>query len=352
MSSIADHVNDEAQTGDSIPASSAPKSPVAACLYCGGTQYDPWLEGIRDRLGFVSGEWSFQRCTGCGSATLSPTPRAEELAAFYPPVYTFSPEIAGQSRLKSLLATLEYKLFFRPMYRAQARIVRRYCERRGIEGRQLLDIGCGRGLRLLEFRRQGFDVHGCDFSHEAIEYLRTQQGIPAHEADFCELDAHFPPNSFDIITGFYVLEHVTDVRSVLAACHRVLRPGGAIAMVLPLADSTQVRCLGGRWTSAAEAPRHISIPSRQALTDLVTSVGFNGATVELRADATLANAGVAGLSLFPASAASNVYGARRVWPMIARVLGAVATVGSIPWALADEWIFRRPGLGIVFGQKT
>jgi hypothetical protein len=65
---------------------------IPACLYCEGADCEPFLDGIEDRLRYVSGKWRFNRCKYCGAAMLVPFPRAEELGSFYPPVYTFQPD--------------------------------------------------------------------------------------------------------------------------------------------------------------------------------------------------------------------------------------------------------------------
>src|SRR5215217_2060933 len=95
------------------------------CLYCGGESFQPLYDDVHDRLGYVPGVWSFVRCNDCGSANLRPFPNAQDVPAFYPPVYTFSPDLA-QSFLKRGLSSLEYQLFFRPLYRAQVRVIDRY----------------------------------------------------------------------------------------------------------------------------------------------------------------------------------------------------------------------------------
>ena len=42
----------------------------------------------------------------------------------------------------------------------------------------MLDVGCG-GLRLLAFRRLGYEVFGTDFQPDVVEALRTRWNIPA-----------------------------------------------------------------------------------------------------------------------------------------------------------------------------
>lgn len=66
-----------------------------------------------------------------------------------------------------------------------------------------------------------------DFQPEAVDYLRQQLGIPAVCADAAQAAKHFPPASFDVITAFYVLEHVPDVQAVLpgAAATHTARAG-------------------------------------------------------------------------------------------------------------------------------
>src|SRR5215207_787165 len=84
---------------------------LPACLYCGRRSYTPLYENLQDRLGYVSGRWTFWRCGECGSAVLSPFPRANELASFYPPVYSFRLDLGGGSAFRQLLANLEYRIF-------------------------------------------------------------------------------------------------------------------------------------------------------------------------------------------------------------------------------------------------
>lgn len=307
-----------------------------------------WLRHVCDRLQFVSGEWEFHRCDACGSAMLHPMPTADDLASLYPPVYTFAPELGASNRFNKVLAFLEYHLFFRPTYRTQARIVSKYSRKHGL-GNRLLDIGCGRGLRLLEFRREGFDIHGCDFSESSINYLRENHQIPGDVADVSALNAVYHANTFDLVTAFYVIEHVVDVQEVFRSCRRILKPGGALVAVCPLSDSTQAKVFGNRWVSVTEAPRHTNIPSQIGFIGACRLAGFEDVTVT--ADSTVANAACVGMSVFPNSSTTSVYG-DPTWHVTAnRLLGAAVTYGVIPWALLDKWVFKRPGLGILFARK-
>ncbi|HZN36398.1 MAG TPA: class I SAM-dependent methyltransferase [Pirellulaceae bacterium] len=319
------------------------------CLYCGGESFSPLYQGIRDRLGHVSGEWSFERCESCGSAHLRPFPVAEQIAGFYPRVYTFAPQHAA-SPVQRWLAQLEFALFFRPVYRAQVRIIDRLV-RPATSIARLLDIGCGQGLRLIEFRRRGYDCHGIDIDAAAVAAVQKQHGIPAVCGDLATLEDHYPPQSFDVITAFCLLEHVPDVAGLLRQCFELLRPGGWMVGVVPLIDSAQIALFGRRDINLREAPRHLSIPTQQALRTACVRAGYAPDTFRLLPDTPLSCAGSAGLSLFPSANTTHVYGSRRWWRVAWRLCGAASVAALAPWMLVENYLLKRPVMGMLFAQR-
>lgn len=91
--------------------------------------------------------------------------------------------------------------------------------------RRLLEIGGGPGHFAAWFAAQGLDVVMTDLSPEMVRLARAK-GLDARVMDFLSLD--FPPASFDAVFALNCLLHVpsADLPRVLAAIHRVLRPGG------------------------------------------------------------------------------------------------------------------------------
>jgi SAM-dependent methyltransferase len=318
-------------------------------LYCRGETFEPLFTGVVDRLGYVPGQWAFWRCRGCGSAVLAPFPKPSELASFYPPIYSFAIDQGPQSRFRRGLARLEYRWFYQWQYEAQARQVLGVTHNSDRPGRRLLDVGCGRGMRLLAFQRHGFTVHGMDFQAEAVAYVQDSLGIPAVCTDVENLSHCFPPESFDVITSFYVLEHVPDVTALVTCCRNLLRPGGWMVLAVPYIDSVQAGWLRGRWSTVTEAPRHLSIPSRQAMKHLCHRAGFD--PVLLRPDSIFMCAGVLGLSLVPGSATTHVYGGGRLRALASRFLGAGVTALALPWCWLENHLFRQPAIGMVFARK-
>ena len=325
-----------------------PLVPPERCPYCPGQAFDPWLEGVTDRLGLAPGTYAFWRCRDCGSALLYPSPKEEELAGLYPEVYSFHPGVARGGKLKTLLAALEERFFFQLQYQAQYRTMERVMGRPNGDAR-LLDVGCGVGQRLLAFRQRGYQVHGLDFLPAVVEHLRTQLGIEATCGDLGHLDQLFPEKSFDVVTAFQVVEHVHDARGLLGRCFRVLRPGGWLMATIPMGDSLQALLLGQRWCGVREAPRHLNLPSHEGLRRACRLLGFE--RVEIRPDSLLNCAGLVGLSLLPDAATTKVYAEGSPRALVNRALAAGVTLGSLPLCYLESHLAGRPGTALVFAQK-
>ncbi len=96
---------------------------------------------------------------------------------------------------------------------------------------RLLDIGSAMGFFLKEARDQGIGrVEGVEISSYAADYCRTALRIPVQESSF--ENAAFQ-QQYDIITGWYFIEHCLDPGPVLKKIFSLLVPGGVLAMATP-----------------------------------------------------------------------------------------------------------------------
>lgn len=95
----------------------------------------------------------------------------------------------------------------------------------------LLDVGCGEGSFLKEAQGRGWQVRGTELSSYSARYASNVLGMDI----FCgELkDAKYPDHSFDVVTMWHVLEHVTDPNTYLSEIYRILKPHGLLAMAVP-----------------------------------------------------------------------------------------------------------------------
>jgi 2-polyprenyl-3-methyl-5-hydroxy-6-metoxy-1,4-benzoquinol methylase len=109
---------------------------------------------------------------------------------------------------------------------------------------KLLDIGCSSGALLHVASDLGFNIAGVEPAEQAASTAK-KAGFDVHNGLLHE--AEYPDNSFDIITLYEVIEHLTDPLSLVREAHRILKPGGLFLIGTGNADSWTVTALGSKW---------------------------------------------------------------------------------------------------------
>jgi len=101
-----------------------------------------------------------------------------------------------------------------------------------IAGKRVLDVGCGGGILTEALAKNGADALGIDLSEELIDIADLhglESGVNAHYQKIsAEALAEQQPESFDHVTCMEMLEHVPDPGSIIAACARLVKPGGMV----------------------------------------------------------------------------------------------------------------------------
>jgi ubiquinone/menaquinone biosynthesis C-methylase UbiE len=100
-----------------------------------------------------------------------------------------------------------------------------------VNGRDVLDAGCGVGYLTKKLHDRGARAIGVDFSERMIELARERYIDVELRVDSCEELRTVGDASVDLIVSNYVLMDLPDLEGAVAAFHRVLRPGGAAALV-------------------------------------------------------------------------------------------------------------------------
>lgn len=99
-----------------------------------------------------------------------------------------------------------------------------------LAGRKVLDVGCGGGILTEALARAGAQASGIDLSKDSIEAAKlhaAQQGLKIdYRYENIEETASQYAGQFDAITCMEMLEHVPEPGKIIAACSKLLKPGG------------------------------------------------------------------------------------------------------------------------------
>ena len=102
----------------------------------------------------------------------------------------------------------------------------------GLAGKNVLDVGCGGGLLSEGMATRGANVTGIDLSEKPLGVARLHLLESGQKVDYRKIAveqlAEEMPGAFDAVTCLEMLEHVPNPSSVVAACARLVKPGGQV----------------------------------------------------------------------------------------------------------------------------
>ncbi|MFQ3237236.1 MAG: 2-polyprenyl-6-hydroxyphenyl methylase/3-demethylubiquinone-9 3-methyltransferase [Paraglaciecola sp.] len=102
----------------------------------------------------------------------------------------------------------------------------------GLQGKLILDVGCGGGILTESMARAGAEVTGIDMGEEPLQVARLHSLESQLNVDYqlstAEQFAQSHPEKYDIVTCMEMLEHVPDPASVIQACGALVKPGGKV----------------------------------------------------------------------------------------------------------------------------
>jgi len=119
-------------------------------------------------------------------------------------------------------------------------------------GLRLLDIGCGGGLLSEPMARLGASVVGADAAARNIAVAQmhaAQMGLAIDYRHTTAEDLAAAGEQFDVVLNMEVVEHVANPSAYLAACQRLLKPGGLMicSTLNRNAKSFAMAIVGAEW---------------------------------------------------------------------------------------------------------
>lgn len=147
------------------------------------------------------------------------------------------------------------------------------------KGGRLLDFGGGAGSTAAAANHLGFSSTVVEGSRKAVE-----RGIKYHPNIewICntEIPSFISDNSYDVITMFHVLEHLTEPTKLLLQAHRILKSGGFLLIEVPNWGSLERHLKGMNWLYVID--HHVNYFSKRTLDKLVEPLGFERQAVQYR----------------------------------------------------------------------
>lgn len=200
----------------------------------------------------IQGTQMLVRCSGCGLIYENPRYSDEVILEGY-----MTSEESGHDS--------QYPMRVNSFYRALGRLRRHLPP----PGARVLDIGTAGGAFLDAAERFGYEANGMEPSQYLVNQgqqrgLRIQQGTIAKHS--------FPAHSFDMITLWDVIEHLTDPSAALREIRRLLKPDGVLLANFPDIGTLQAKLAGRRFWWVLSV--HLQHFTRQTVSEICRRTGF------------------------------------------------------------------------------
>jgi ubiquinone/menaquinone biosynthesis C-methylase UbiE len=134
-----------------------------------------------------------------------------------------------------------------------------------VQGKSLLDLGCGAGENSVYFAQRGAKCVATDYSPGMVDValkLAAANGVQITGRVINAMAIDYPDNSFDIVYAANLLHHIPDPLVTIAEIHRVLKPGGKMCFWDPLRHNPVInvyRKIATEVRTEDETPLHINI---------------------------------------------------------------------------------------------
>ena len=235
------------------------------CAVCSGTRFSlvyaatiddhggepsAYFGSSRARAGYLP----IVRCSRCGLVMTNPQDDHGTLARVYGAHEDNVYELEHDNRRHAALDHLALVTAYRP------------------NPARILDVGCATGIFVGVAQQAGWQATGVDASEWMVSRARIRCPTAAFRVGTLD-EIQFPADSFEVITLWDVLEHVSSPRQTLDRVRNWLTPDGCLFLSVPNADSVMARLMGRRWVLLLR--EHLWYFSPVTLATLLRQAGFD-----------------------------------------------------------------------------
>jgi 2-polyprenyl-3-methyl-5-hydroxy-6-metoxy-1,4-benzoquinol methylase len=228
------------------------------CPVCGSEIIEPFISG-KDH--FLTGEkFEIVRCKGCGFRFTNPRPKADELGKYYE-----SAEYISHSDTRKGIFAAVYQQVRKYTLGRKLAMISKFQEKG-----EILDIGCATGQFLNCMSEHGWKTTGIEPDNKTRAYAISEYGLTVFPEK--KLNS-FNEASFDVITMWHVLEHVSDLKGRMEQLKDLLKPEGTLIIAVPNCDAYDAKKYGKFW-AGYDLPRHLYHFTKSDIKMLVEKYGF------------------------------------------------------------------------------
>jgi 2-polyprenyl-3-methyl-5-hydroxy-6-metoxy-1,4-benzoquinol methylase len=143
----------------------------------------------------------------------------------------------------------------------------------GLNGKRVVDVGCGLGQFLAMARSEGAEVEGCDLSQDACKFVREHLGITAHNLRLNECSKVI--GAADAVVMRDLIEHPLEPLIEIETAYSMLKPGGCLLLHTPNAGEAGDNAeTAKRWIGFRVDLEHLQYLSSKTIQTLATRYGM------------------------------------------------------------------------------
>ena len=229
------------------------------CPWCNSVNNSVFLE-LKDYF-LTQEDFKITECHDCKLLFTTPCPSTSQIGNYYK-----SNDYLSHNEQKKGLVPLIYRNVKKINIKNKFSMIDHY---RAIN-KNILDIGCGVGDFLLYAKNNGYNVVGIEPDSEAREIAEKKLNTKIFSPD--ELN-NIPDESFDVITMWHVLEHVSDLKTEISHLERLLKSNGQLILALPNYKSYDAEYYRDKW-AAYDVPRHLNHFSKTSIKNIFEKTNF------------------------------------------------------------------------------
>ncbi len=199
----------------------------------------------------VSGEsFNIVSCDSCNFLFTNPRPADDQLGKYYKSEEYISHTDTSEGVINKL-----YKIVRKITLNSKLKLIR------SLSSGKVLDIGSGTGAFVNHLKISGYDIKGVEPDPDARAQAKSLYNIELSS----EQQLHnLPDESFDVITMWHVLEHVSHLNERVAELFRLTKEDGTIIISVPNYQSPDSLFYKNFW-AAYDVPRHLYHFDKQSI---------------------------------------------------------------------------------------